>query len=81
MNWNFLILIFGVSINILLGLFVIVRNPKSATHLLFLLLSIDISAWSLANYAAISTPNVLAALVWTRVVMALAVPQAILFIF
>ena len=79
MDWNLIILIFGVFVNIVLGLFVMLRNPKSATHVLFFLLSIDIAAWSIANYVAVSTTDVLAALDWTRIVMALAVPQAILF--
>lgn len=81
MNWNLIILVFGVLINLVLGLFVALRNPKSATHVLFFLLSIDIAAWSVANYIAVSTFDVLVALDWTRIVMALAVPQAILFYF
>lgn len=79
MDWNLLILIFGVLANNTLGLVVALRNPKSVTHTLFFLLSIDIAAWSVANYIAISTPDLLVALYWTRIVMALAVPQAILF--
>lgn len=72
---------FGVCINVMLGLFVVLRNPKSATHVLFFLLSLDIAAWSIANYVAVSTTDLLAALYWTRIVMALAVPQAVLFFF
>ena len=81
MNWNLPILVFGITINIVLGLFVVLRNPKSATHVLFFLLSLDIAAWSVANYIAVSMTDVSSALDWTRIVMALAVPQAILFFF
>lgn len=79
MNWNLLILIFGVLLNNTLGLIVALRNPKSATNTLFFLFSIDIAVWSVANYIAISSTDLLTALYWTRIVMALAVPQAILF--
>lgn len=79
MNWNLLILIFGVLLNNTLGLIVALRNPKSATNTLFFLFSIDIALWSVANYIAISSTDLLTALYWTRIVMALAVPQAILF--
>ena len=79
MDWNLPILLFGVLANNILGLVVALRNPKSVTHTLFFLLSVDIAAWSAANYIAISTTDLLVALYWTRIVMALAVPQAILF--
>ncbi len=79
MNWNLPILIFGVLLNNTLGLLVALRNPKSVTNTLFFLFSIDIALWSVANYIAISSADLLTALYWTRIVMALAVPQAILF--
>lgn len=79
MNIALPILVFGVVTNIILGLFVLVRNRVSATHILFFLLTIDISLWSAANYVAVSLTDPLPALYWTRIVMALAVPQAMLF--
>jgi len=79
MDWNLPILLFGVLANNILGLVVALRNPKSVTHTMFFLLSVDIAIWSVANYIAISTTDLLVALYWTRIVMALAVPQAMLF--
>lgn len=79
MNWNVLILICGVLANSILGLAVVLRNPTSVTHVLFFLLSADIAAWSVSNYFAVNTTDILLTLYWTRIVMALAVPQAILF--
>lgn len=79
MDINLLILFLGVAANLVLGLVVYLRNPKSATQRLFLWFSIDISCWSIANYFALRTTDVLTALYLTRIVMALAVPQAVLF--
>lgn len=79
MNINLLILIFGVAANLLLGLFVFLRNRRSVTQLLFFLLTVDIGLWSVANYLTLQFADLLTVLYWTRVVMALAVPQAILF--
>lgn len=79
MSVNLLILIGGVAANILLGLFVFVRNRRSATAVLFFLLTLDIGLWSIANYMTLTTRDLLTVLYWTRVVMALAIPQAVLF--
>ncbi len=79
MSINLLILIGGVAANILLGLFVFVRNRRSATAILFFLLTLDIGLWSIANYLSLHTRDLLTVLYWTRGVMALAVPQAVLF--
>lgn len=79
MNINLPILITGIAANILLGLFVYLRNRRSATPLLFFLLTLDISLWSAANYLTLQYTDLLTVLYWTRIVMALAVPQAILF--
>lgn len=79
MNINLLILISGITANLLLGLFVYLRNRRSATSLLFFLLTVDISFWSAANYLTLQFSDLLTVLYWTRIVMALAVPQAILF--
>lgn len=76
---DLLILFIAVIANILLGLLVYLRNPKSATNILFLLLTIDVALWSVGNYLGthILLPNL--NLFWIRITMALAVPQAVLF--
>ena len=81
MSFNLPILLFGIAANLLLGLFVFIRNRKSATHILFFFLILDIISWSAANYIALGTKDLLTVLTWTRIVMALAVPQAIIFFF
>lgn len=79
MNFNLPILIIGVAANLLLGLFVFIRNRRSATSILFFLLTLDVSCWSVANYLTLQYKDLLVVLYWTRIVMALAVPQALLF--
>lgn len=76
---NLLITSLGVLLNVLFSTIVIVRNYKSATNILFAALSIDIAFWSVANYLAINSSEPLSALFWIRLVMCLAVPQAVLF--
>lgn len=44
------IFIITVIINILISLFVYIRNPRSATHILFVLLGIVISVWLSVHY-------------------------------
>jgi signal transduction histidine kinase len=79
MNVNLLILIIGVVANTLLGLFVLLRNRHSATTALFFLLTLDMSMWSVANYLTLQYTDLLFVLYLTRIVMALAVPQSLMF--
>lgn len=81
MTINLLILVIGIAANLILGLSVLLRNRKSATSVLFFLLTVVTALWSLANQMTLGTKDLLSVLVWTRIVMALAVPQAILFFF
>ena len=79
MNVNTSILYIGISVTFLMGLVVYLRNRKSATNILFFLFNIDIVLWSIANHLAFQTRDILSVLYWTRIVMALAVPQAMIF--
>jgi signal transduction histidine kinase len=74
-----LILVFALLLNLLIGLVVLLRNLKSATHILFFLFIIDTSFWSVANYFSLNPPEGTGILFWMRLVMALAAPQAVLF--
>ena len=69
----------AIAINLLLGIVVLQRNLKSATNILFLLLNLDIALWSGANYMSVFHSNQENAIVWMRLVMFFAVPQAVLF--
>jgi signal transduction histidine kinase len=64
------IIAFSVAIlNLILGVFVLLKNPRGATHRYFLLLSLVVAAWSVANYLTLGHTDELAALLWIRVVM------------
>lgn len=73
------IVIAAASLNTLLGLLVFLRNPKSATNNLFFLLTFDIVLWACANFFSLHPVLGLPVLFWMRLVMFLAVPQAVLF--
>jgi signal transduction histidine kinase len=76
---DLLILLFAVSLNVLLGLTVFVRNRESATNRLFFLLNLDVALWTIANYMSLHTVVDIPVIFWMRLVMFLAVPQAVLF--
>lgn len=76
---DLLILLFAVLCNLILGLLVLLRNKKSATNLLFFLLNIDIALWSTANFISLHNNILFPVIFWMRLVMLLAVPQAVLF--
>jgi signal transduction histidine kinase len=60
-----------VLLNLLLGLFVYLKNPQGATHRYFFLLTIVISSWSLANHYSLHSDDEETTLFWIRVVMAI----------
>lgn len=60
----------SVSIlNVLLGIFVLLKNYKGATHRYFFFLSLVVAFWSITNYFSLSAPNEQLTLFWIRVVM------------
>lgn len=63
-----------VGLNIFLGLFTLLKNPKSATHRYFFLLTVLISAWTTTNYFSLNSPTEEQTLFWIRVVMVLVSP-------
>jgi len=65
--------------NALLAFFVLLRNRRSATNILFSLFALDTGLWSLSNYIAAHSTDLTIALFWVRLVMVLAAYQAILF--
>ena len=73
------ILILAIIANLGLMGFVYYRNPKSATHRLFTLLTVIMMAWSLANFFSYvaTDPQVVTWLV--RAVMMFAVPMSVVF--
>jgi len=59
----------------ILGIIVYLKNPKSASHRLFILFCADTVLWTITNYISLHYLN----LFWMRLVMFFAVPQAFLF--
>lgn len=69
----------GVSLltfaaNLLLGLFVILKNPKSRTHQLLTLLALQFGTWAMANYFSLHSPTPAQTLFWIRAVMFITAP-------
>jgi signal transduction histidine kinase len=71
---NFELLIVAISSigNLVLGLFTLIKNPKSVTNKLFLSLTLTLSLYVLFNFFAINQVSDAATLFWIRMVMAVA---------
>src|SRR6185369_16589834 len=72
-------LIFVIGANLLLAFVVFVNNRKSATNILFCLLSVVISIWILTNYLSLDSTVVGGTLLWTRLTLFWATPMSFLF--
>ncbi len=66
------LLIISVLANIALGIIVFVKNTRSATNRLFLMLTTSFVLWSVTNFASIH-PAILAQITWIRLVLFFAV--------
>ena len=60
-----------ITLNIVIGLFAFLKNPKSATHKLFLLLTFILSLWAFTNYLSLTGNSLQETLFRIRVVMAI----------
>ncbi|MCH8748645.1 hypothetical protein IH781_02745, partial [Patescibacteria group bacterium] len=67
------------SANLLMALIVIRRNKRSATNVLFALLSIALATWATVNFISFDTANYQIALWMIRLVFASAFVQSVLF--
>lgn len=74
-----LILIISTLGNIILGFLVFIKNKKSWTHRFFFILCLALGAWLVSNYYSLNVGTKETFLFWVRVVMGLAVVQAISF--
>ncbi|MDO8493205.1 MAG: ATP-binding protein [bacterium] len=76
------ILIFAIAFNIILALFVYKNNPKSATNILFGILSVLLSFWILTFYPAINRYFSIDFLFWARMSIFIGAPLMLaLFLF
>lgn len=62
-----------MTCNLLIGALAYMNNRKSATHRLFLLLTIILSFWAITNYLSLNGITPQESLFWIRIVMAVAV--------
>jgi signal transduction histidine kinase len=81
LNFDLFTVTTAIASNIILGCIVYFSRRKSATSVLFLGLTIALSAWSLVNYSSYQTQDVGQALLLVRLVMFFAVPIGLLFLF
>lgn len=65
---EFFVLLFTALVNLLLGLFVYIKNPKSSTNRLFAVLTIIFVVWSFVNYISVN-PVFFSQLTWIRLVL------------
>jgi len=74
-----LLAIFSALFSTILGIFVVLRNRKSALHIIFCVLSFAVGFWSIINYLTVTIQDE-SVLIWIRLVMSLAVIQSISFL-
>jgi signal transduction histidine kinase len=72
-------LIFVALTTIVLGAIVFYRIRRSASGVLFVLLSLSFTTWSIVNYFSLNPPAIGDTLLWARLVLCVAAPQAMLF--
>lgn len=72
-------LVFVSLTTLVLGGIVFYRIRKSASGILFVLLSLNFATWSIVNYFSLNPPIQGVTLWWVRLVLATAAPQAVLF--
>lgn len=76
---NLALLLAAIAINSGLAFWVFRNNPKSATNIFFVLLSLVISFWLLANYVSLKPTFSSPSLFWIRLTIFLATPMTSLF--
>lgn len=64
---------FTIFANLYLGFLVFLRNPKNATHFLFVLFTVFVALWSITNYFSLSGDTPAEALLRIRIVLSVAV--------
>ncbi len=62
------VLILSSILNVMLGLVVYIKNPKSITNRLFLVLATSFTMWSIVNYFSVH-PAYFSQIVWVRLVL------------
>ena len=73
------LLVVAITVNSALAFFVYKNNRKSATNLLYVFLSLFISAWLIANYISLHPAFLTSSLFWIRSTIFLAAPMSAMF--
>ena len=74
-----MILSFAILLTFFLGFFTYLKNPKSATNMLFFIFSIAICSYNLFNFFSLNQSSGYVSLIWVRLIMAVAVFINLLF--
>ena len=70
----------AIAINLILGLFIILKNPRSATNRLFFTFAVTNAVWALFNYLSLRPPLDSSAIFWIRAHLAVSTFHASLFL-
>jgi signal transduction histidine kinase len=70
----------AVLLNIILGLFIYSKNPRSASHRIFFIFSLTNALWAFSNYLSINPPTNTTSLIWLRTHLCLSVFHAFVFV-
>lgn len=79
---DFFVVLLTAAVNIVLGLFSYIKNPKSNTNKLLAILTFILAFWSIANYYSLNSPTEEQTLFWVRMVMLITSPLGpVIFLF
>lgn len=76
---SIVIFIIAIAANFILAFFVYKNNPRSATNILFILLSFAVSIWLLAMHLSLQTNSSQNLLFWIKATLFLSAPMNLLF--
>ncbi len=61
--------VFIIFANAILGLFILVKNPKSTTSIVFAILALVFSVWTVFNYQSVHATTAEDTLMWIRIIL------------
>lgn len=79
MTIDLLVSIITASVSFLLGMFIILKNPKHATNVYFGLLIFALGFYTVFNYAALRATSDAEALLWAKFILLSAIPAGPIF--
>jgi signal transduction histidine kinase len=76
---NYLLVFFIASVNLLLGLFVLIRNTKKIPNIIFFLLTLSLSSWSVISFIEDEVSNLNLAKILVNIDFSLALLMSLFF--